>query len=472
MSRSYRNDEQNPRKELRREATISRITQNEDAQAVAEARYKGDRLRAIAGGAPESSLPPATHGMDLVSANQRLSSATGGRGAAPMDAPVFKDNGLDRATQAGASVAGSRAPLDVNTPGTLQRAAKAASPAPFQSTGAPLKLPPQGSTPHSADADLARNLAMTQPGGLDQFRQPATGPLARAAAAPAAPPQSNGIGKVVPQAQSDALLGKVEGPNGYGTGSVRFAKAGEERAGPSQMTENGVIGQAPAVQKSLAEMRNELYKTHPEIWTPGSPENQAFLAHHAKFGAQSAYENAPALMATLKPGGTASGATGQTAKNDLPNSDQAERDARIAATSAAAQPPLPPGALVDPRSVLGQVVHPADTAKRLVGDAGDAIKSAGRKALEYAGVTPEGVSTIKGGLDKFAHSLLPRPALTNPTATPPAQVAPAAPVRPLDKVAGVPNPQPPVTQAATSSGAEDEAARRKRLAGQGTLGSL
>lgn len=135
-------------------------------------------------------------------------------------------------------------------------------------------------------------------------------------------------GKIVPNATADALLGPTVGANGFGTGSVRFAGK-NEKAGPSQVTDTGIVGQSPAPAFDEVAARTALYKTHPELWQEGSPQNIAFNNHikaqlakglAPEAALQSAHENAGQILAPFDPEGKVADRV-TTPKPDIANAE-------------------------------------------------------------------------------------------------------------------------------------------------------
>lgn len=315
------------------------------------------------------------------------------------------------------NIGNSTVPLNVNTPNAQQDAAILASPAPV----APGRAANQTGGPIDYNAIAARR---AQAGGVTPN--------------PTQPPSSTG--RTLTAAQGDAALGPVTGANGYGTGSVRFAKAGEERQGPSQVTENGVIGQAPAAYDPEA-ARRALYAKHPAIFKAGTPENLAFDAHAKQFGLEDAHKNADMIVGRI--------ATANAAATN-PN--------RAMADAANPMPTVKPEPIARVRDTFPTQPSPAmDAGRRVAGSIVGAAKSVGG-AIDRNIISP--VENFTRGAGNFVRGLVgnktPLPAYqpsVDPTATPPSQVAPST----------VPNPVVPPAQSPPVAETVDQDKLKKKL---------
>lgn len=372
------------------------------------AQEKADQLRAIASGVPESKLLSTANQMDVGAAARSKSFLDGGKGNA--------STALGRAT---ANAPAINTKLDVNRPNAQQDAAILASPAPVAAgraanqTGGPID--------YNAIAERRKAAGEIAPA------QQAGNALARATTTTPAVATTGGIGKTLAadggqyKGALDAAAGGASnlGANGYGTGSVRFAKAGEERQGPSQVTENGVIGQAPAAYDP-EQARAQLAVRHPAIFKAGSPENAAFDAHVKGLIAkgltpeqamQDAHKNADMIVGRV---------VAADAATTAPNRAMADAANPVPVTSPGIEQPRDtfPQPPPSPALLAGQ-----NAASKIVGG----IKAVG-SALDRSVIAP--VENFTRGAGNYVRGLVgnttPLPEykpMAGPSVAPPAQVA-------------------------------------------------
>lgn len=273
--------------------------------------------------------------------------------------------------------------LNANRPNTLAGGAIAASPQ-QPATPSPIVHPPTLTGPTGTRATDAAQVKATV-----GFTQPAQASPQVAVTNPTAPQ----MGKTLSTAQSDAALGPVTGANGYGTGSVRYAKAGETQSPliAGSMDPNGTGPQhAGAFDHEAA--RADLFKRHPNIFTAGTPENQAFAAHAQKYGLQAAHQNADALMATLNP--SQGGPTAANVKNDIGGAPTPDALAAHDATMAASQPSLPV-----------QAGRAAANAGGAIANIGNAVANAPRTAANALDKAISGFATGVTGQPQDMHPI-------------------------------------------------------------------
>lgn len=259
-------------------------------------------------------------------------------GSTPADALVPRMRTADPTIGAAANraVASSSVPTGSSYERNVA-GATAASPVAYQPTSAKLNLPDQSirsGGAAAADAGLARNLALTQPGGGRGLLSPVARPLTANPTAVAATP---GIGNVVSDGRYASALDAVATPGtAYGTGSVRTAGA-DEKLGKAVVTADGVSRTGP---QDYAGRNAGLQKQHPNLFVAGSPENAAFVAHAKQYGVPDAYDNVDSLMAGVKNQNPLGSQTPQTAKNDIQSEPTPERIAQLDKTVADTAPPI------------------------------------------------------------------------------------------------------------------------------------
>lgn len=453
MSRSLRRD---PTREA-----------DDDAKYYERLRGKEERRRSTAAlklGAeniPDSQLPPGGITSRMSSADQnnaarRIQQVRGSASSLSDPTQVARAR-RNPAAEMAANTAVARSPvsLNVNTPNALAAGATAASALPRTPQAARFVAPapltgPNGNAASDA-ADLAQNLEFARNPSAFQPPRPAAPKMADPTQPQGA---STGIGRTLTPAQGNALFGDpnllsstTRNTNGqvsgrsiettFGNGSARMAGAGENNPDGTPKvaavtTENGVSRGAP-FNSSAA--RIALQKSHPNIFIAGTPENAAFVAHAKRYGEEAAHQAAPGLMATLTP--QATGVTGQMAKNDLPNGDQAARVAQMAGTTASAQPPAPPSAAAD----VGRKV--ASGAGQAAGVVAGSLRSA---------VAP--ISALGTGVTNFHRGLVGAPPVADPMAKPrmadPTQ-------QPTPSIAAPPSAPAPVAET------PEEKERKKRM---------
>lgn len=369
----------------------------ERSRSMRAAQEQADKLRSIASGVPESKLLSTAKQMDVGAAARSADFLKGGRGNASM--------ALNRAT---ANVPSIMSNLNVNRPSAQVAGAVAASPvsmtpAPSRFV-APTPLSGPGGNRATDAAELAANLAQTQPGGLAAARQPAVAPAQRAGNALAratstVPPVATapGIGRTL-AADGGAYKGALDavaanpnlGANGYGTGSVRMAKAGEV-ASPlvaGSMDPNGTGPQRASTAFDPEVARAALFAKHPAIFQAGTDENAQFDAHAKQYGLESAHQNADSIVASVNASRNATAAKDEA---NRPVSPTNPSDANTAAVNAALNtPPVAP-----PQSVAAQAGQRAGSAiSSIVGRAGRAIDRG--IVAPVANTVAAGVDAVKG----------------------------------------------------------------------------
>ena len=285
------------------------------------------------------------------------------------------------------SIGSGSVSLNMNTPNAAAAGATAASPLPVTPAAtrftAPTPLTGPGGNATTDAAALAANLAQTQPGGLRSANGARVSP--NVTPSPTAPPAQAGVGKVISSAQGVAQgLDPLTGPNGYGSGGVRYVKPGEQRQGPSQVTADGVVGAGSVAPFNHEAARTALHDSWPEVFTAGSPANLAFVKHVKDQQAagmtpgqalQHAHENADSILAPTLAKAPAAGRSGSPGKG----------------TDALADASLP-------------------AAQR----AGAAVRNAGSKLKEIASLPDRAASAIDTGISKFATGLTGSPYEVHP----------------------------------------------------------